>query len=412
MSIGTNKSPEACPAAKKCGGCAYQGISYEEQLKIKTDKVRRLLRDLCPVRAVVGMENPYHYRNKIHAAFGRLRDGRIISGIYQEGTHKIVPVDDCLIEDETADAIIRDIRGLLPSFKIQIYNEDSGRGLLRHVLIRRGFATGQVLVALVLASPILPSKNNFVRALRKLHPEITTIVLNINDKKTSMVLGERNITLYGKGYIEDILCGKTFRISPNSFYQVNPVQTERLYRKAVELAGLTGKERVMDAYCGIGTIGMAAADQAGEVIGVELNRAAVRDAISSAKANGVKNIRFMAGDAGEFLEDMAARGERADVVFMDPPRAGSTEKFMDSVAKMGAGRVVYVSCNPETLARDLKYLKRKGYVAEEAWVVDMFPWTESIETVCLLGKRKPDTTVKIGIDMEDYRRIRDEEKAE
>ena len=298
MSIGTNKSPEACPAAKKCGGCAYQGISYEEQLKIKTDKVRRLLRDLCPVRAVVGMENPYHYRNKIHAAFGRLRDGRIISGIYQEGTHKIVPVDDCLIEDETADAIIRDIRGLLPSFKIQIYNEDSGRGLLRHVLIRRGFATGQVLVALVLASPILPSKNNFVRALRKLHPEIATIVLNINDKKTSMVLGERNITLYGKGYIEDILCGKTFRISPNSFYQVNPVQTERLYRKAVELAGLTGKERVMDAYCGIGTIGMAAADQAGEVIGVELNRAAVRDAISSAKANGVKNIRFMAGDAG------------------------------------------------------------------------------------------------------------------
>ena len=334
------------------------------------------------------MENPYHYRNKIHAAFGRLRDGRIISGIYQEGTHKIVPVDDCLIEDETADAIIRDIRGLLPSFKIQIYNEDSGRGLLRHVLIRRGFATGQVLVALVLASPILPSKNNFVRALRKLHPEITTIVLNINDKKTSMVLGERNITLYGKGYIEDILCGKTFRISPNSFYQVNPVQTERLYRKAVELAGLTGKERVLDAYCGIGTIGMAAADQAGEVIGVELNRAAVRDAISSAKANGVKNIRFMAGDAGEFLEDMAARGERADVVFMDPPRAGSTEKFMDSVAKMGAGRVVYVSCNPETLARDLKYLKKKGFVAEEAWVVDMFPWTESIETVCLLKSNK------------------------
>ena len=411
MSIGTNKSPEACPAAKKCGGCAYQGISYEEQLKIKTDKVRRLLRDLCPVRAVVGMENPYHYRNKIHAAFGRLRDGRIISGIYQEGTHKIVPVDDCLIEDETADAIIRDIRGLLPSFKIQIYNEDSGRGLLRHVLIRRGFATGQVLVALVLASPILPSKNNFVRALRKLHPEIATIVLNINDKKTSMVLGERNITLYGKGYIEDILCGKTFRISPNSFYQVNPVQTERLYRKAVELAGLTGKERVMDAYCGIGTIGMAAADQAGEVIGVELNRAAVRDAISSAKANGVKNIRFMAGDAGEFLEDMAARGERADVVFMDPPRAGSTEKFMDSVAKMGAGRVVYVSCNPETLARDLKYLKRKGYVAEEAWVVDMFPWTESIETVVLLSKLNTKQHIEVELNLDELDLTSAESKA-
>ena len=386
MSTAKNKIPGACPAAKKCGGCAYQGISYEEQLKIKTDKVKRLLRGLCPVRAAVGMENPYHYRNKVHAAFGRLRDGRIISGIYQEGTHKIVPVDDCLIEDKTADAVIRDIRGLLASFKIKIYNEDSGYGLLRHVLIRRGFATGQVLVALVLASPILPSKNNFVKALRKLRPEITTVVLNVNDKRTSMVLGERNITLYGKGYIEDVLCGKTFRISPNSFYQVNPVQTEVLYRKAIELAGLTGKERVLDAYCGIGTIGMTAADQAGEVIGVELNRESVRDAISNAKANGVKNIRFYAGDAGDFLEAMAARGERADVVFMDPPRAGSTEKFMDSVAKMGAERVVYVSCSPETLSRDLKYLKKKGYAAEGAWVVDMFPWTESCETVCLLSK--------------------------
>ena len=266
----TKEKIPACPAAGKCGGCAYQGIPYEEQLQKKKEQVRRLLRDICPVRAAVGMEDPYHYRNKVHAAFGRLRDGRIVSGIYQEGTHKIVPVDSCLIEDQTADSIIRDIRGLLASFKIKIYNEDSGYGLLRHVLIRRGFATGQVLVALVLASPILPSKNNFVKALRKLHPEITTVVLNVNDKKTSMVLGERNITLYGKGYIEDILCGKTYRISPGSFYQVNPVQTEVLYRKAIELAGLTGRERVLDAYCGIGTIGMTAADQAGEVMGVEL----------------------------------------------------------------------------------------------------------------------------------------------
>ena len=316
-----------------------------------------------------------------------LRDGRIVSGIYQEGTHKIVPVDSCLIEDQTADSIIRDIRGLLASFKIKIYNEDSGYGLLRHVLIRRGFATGQVLVALVLASPILPSKNNFVKALRKLHPEITTVVLNVNDKKTSMVLGERNITLYGKGYIEDILCGKTYRISPGSFYQVNPVQTEVLYRKAIELAGLTGRERVLDAYCGIGTIGMTAADQAGEVIGVELNRAAVRDAISNAKANGVKNIRFFAGDAGDFLDDLAARGETVDVVFLDPPRAGSTEKFLNAVARMGVERVVYVSCNPETLARDLKYLKKKGYQAEGAWVVDMFPWTESCECVVKVGRK-------------------------
>lgn len=388
MNTKKETSPGPCSAAKKCGGCAYQGKNYEEQLKIKTDKVKRLLRDLCPVRAAVGMENPYHYRNKVHAAFGRLRDGKIISGIYQEGSHRIVPVDNCLIEDETADAIIRDIRELAVSFKIKIYNEDSGYGLLRHVLVRRGFSTGEVLVALVAASPVFPSKNNFVKALRKLHPEIATVVLNINDKKTSMVLGERNITLWGKGYIEDILCGKRFRISPHSFYQVNPVQTEALYRKAVEMAGLTGKERVLDAYCGIGAIGMAAADQAGEVIGVELNREAVRDALSNARANGVKNIRFFAGDAGEFMEAMAAAGEGADVVFMDPPRAGSTEKFMDSAARMGAGRVVYVSCNPETLARDLRYMKKKGYWAEEAWVVDMFPWTESIETVVKLSRQE------------------------
>ena len=378
--------PGPCPAAKKCGGCAYQGKTYEEQLKIKTDTVKRFLRDICPVRGVVGMEQPYHYRNKVHAAFARRRDGRILSGIYQEGTHRVVPVEDCLIEDGTADAIIRDIRELLVSFKIKIYNEDSGYGLFRHVLIRRGFATGQVLVVLVLASPILPSKNHFVKALRKLHPEITTVVLNVNDKRTSMVLGERNIPLYGKGYIEDVLCGKTFRISPGSFYQINPVQTERLYRKAVELAGLTGKERVLDAYCGIGTIGIVAAEQAGEVIGVELNRDAVRDAVSNARLNGIKNIRFFAGDAGEFLESMAGRGEKIYVVLMDPPRAGSTKTFLDSVARMGAEKVVYVSCNPETLARDLKYLRKKGYQAKETWVVDMFPWTDSIEAVCLLSK--------------------------
>ena len=272
----TKEKIPACPAAGKCGGCAYQGIPYEEQLQKKKEQVRRLLRDICPVRAAVGMEDPYHYRNKVHAAFGRLRRRPDRSPAFT----RRAPTKSCggQLPDRRSDGGLHHPGhpGAAASFKIKIYNEDSGYGLLRHVLIRRGFATGQVLVALVLASPILPSKNNFVKALRKLHPEITTVVLNVNDKKTSMVLGERNITLYGKGYIEDILCGKTYRISPGSFYQVNPVQTEVLYRKAIELAGLTGRERVLDAYCGIGTIGMTAADQAGEVIGVELNRAAVR----------------------------------------------------------------------------------------------------------------------------------------
>ena len=243
------------------------------------------------------------------------------------------------------------------------------------------------MVVLVAASPIFPSKNNFVKALRKEHPEITTVVLNINDKSTSMVLGERNIILYGKGYIEDELCGCRFRISPNSFYQVNPVQTEVLYQKAISLAGLSGKEKVIDAYCGIGTIGLIAASHCKEVIGIELNREAVKDAIGNAKRNSIKNVRFYQGDAGDFLVSMAQKGEKADVVFMDPPRAGSSEKFMESAVKMGPEKIVYISCNPDTLERDLKYLTRKGYQVDRICPVDMFPFTDNIENVCLLSRK-------------------------
>ncbi|MDD6182365.1 MAG: 23S rRNA (uracil(1939)-C(5))-methyltransferase RlmD [Lachnospiraceae bacterium] len=378
--------PGKCSLAKKCGGCDFQGIPYEKQLQKKQKEVQTLLKPYCPVEPIIGMENPFHYRNKVHAVFDRMRNGQVISGVYQEGTHRVINVDECQIEDQKADAIIRDIRGLLRSFKIKTYDEDTGYGLLRHVLIRRGFVSGEIMVVLVLGSPILPSKNNFVKALRKLHPEITTIVLNVNDKKTSMVLGEKETVLYGKGYIEDTLCGLTFRISPKSFYQVNPVQTEILYGKAMEYAGLTGKERVIDAYCGIGTIGMIAAKQAKEVIGVELNKDAVRDAIRNAKRNGMKNITFYQKDAGEFMVQMAAQGEHADVVLMDPPRAGSDEDFLSSVIKLSPERIVYVSCNPVTLARDLKYLTKHGYQAQVCQPVDMFPWTGHVEGVVLISK--------------------------
>ena len=231
------------------------------------------------------------------------------------------------------------------------------------MLIRRGFSTGEIMVVLVLGSPVMPSKNNFVKALRKLHPEITTVVLNVNDKRTSMVLGDRETTIYGKGYIEDVLCGLRFRISSKSFYQINPVQTEKLYGKAMELAGLSGTERVIDAYCGIGTIGMVAAKFAKEVIGVELNPDAVRDAVKNAKHNQMKNIRFYQDDAGRFMEKMAAKGEKADVVFMDPPRSGSTEQFMKSAVTLAPQKIVYISCDPQTQARDLKYLTKHGYKA-------------------------------------------------
>lgn len=375
-----------CAVAKKCGGCQYQGISYQEQLAKKQKTVKTLLGKYGRVEPVIGMENPYYYRNKVHSVFDRDRKGNIICGNYEAKTHRVVAIEECMIEDERSQEIVRAIRDMLKSFKIKTYDEDTGYGLLRHVLVRRGFASGEVMVVLVTGSPIFPSKNNFVKALRAKFPEISTVVLNVNDKKTSMVLGEREIVLYGKGFIRDTLCGCTFRISPKSFYQINPVQTEKLYRKAMEFAELTGKERVIDAYCGIGTIGLVASKNAGEVIGVELNPDAVRDARVNAKENKITNARFFQGDAGNFMEAMAAEGEHADVVFMDPPRSGSDKKFLSSVVKLHPEKVVYISCGPESLARDLEYLTGHGYKVKKIQPVDMFSFTEHIETVCLLSR--------------------------
>lgn len=377
------KKKSKCPVFKQCGGCQYLDMPYEKQLALKQEMLEKLLKKHCKVNKIIGMKNPYFYRNKVHAVFGHAK-GNAISGIYKEGTHILVPVEKCWIEDEKADEIIGTIRGMLKSFKIKTYDEDSGYGLLRHVLVKRGFATGEIMVVLVTASPIFPSKNNFVKALRAKHPEITTIIQNVNDRNTSMVLGDKEKTLFGKGYIEDVLCGCRFRISSKSFYQINPVQTEVLYKKAIELAGLTGRERVIDAYCGIGTIGIIASQKAGQVIGVELNKDAVKDAVENAKCNGIKNIQFYCNDAGKFMVNMAERGEKADVVFMDPPRSGSTEEFIDSLAKMGPEKVVYVSCGPETLERDLRYFEKKGFVAKEAWGVDLFPMTSNVEVVIMM----------------------------
>lgn len=381
-------SGKRCPVRKKCGGCSLLEMEYSEQLKRKEDFVRKTLKGIVKPEAIIGMENPWHYRNKIHASFARKRDGSIVSGIYEEGTHRLVPVEDCLIQDERANRIVRDLCGLFESFKIKVYNEDTGYGLVRHVLIRTGHVSGEVMVVLVCVSPVFPSKRNFVNALRKLHPEVTTVVLNVNDRRTSMVLGKRDIVLYGKGYIEDQLCGCTFAVSPQSFYQVNPVQTEILYRKAIEFADLHGTEKVLDAYCGTGTIGLIAAEYAGEVTGVELNPEAVRNAVSNAKRNQRKNIRFVQGDAGEYMQKMAAQRETMDVVLMDPPRAGSDEAFLSSLVTLEPEKVVYISCNPVTLARDLKYLGKRGYRVNRAVPVDMFPWTaeEHVETVVLLSR--------------------------
>ena len=376
-----------CTVSKKCGSCQYQGISYKEQLAVKQKKMNKLLKKFANVKPIIGMENPFYYRNKVHSVFDRDRKGNIICGTYEAKTHKVVPVEECLIEDKISQEIIRTIRDMLKSFKIKTYDEDTGYGLLRHVLVRRGFSTGEIMVVLVAASPIFPSKNNFVKALRKKYPQITTVLLNVNDKKTSMVLGERDIVLYGKGFIRDNLCGCSFRISPQSFYQVNPVQTEILYKTAIEYAGLGRKETVIDAYCGIGTIGLVAAGKAKNVIGVELNPDAVHDAKINARENKITNTRFYQGDAGEFMEKMAVEGERADVVFMDPPRTGSDKKFMSSVIKLAPSRIVYISCGPESLARDLEYFTEHGYTVRKIQPVDMFSFTDHCENVVLLRRK-------------------------
>lgn len=402
-SISNNKSGVKsgnCPLYKKCGGCQLQNLTYEQQLRYKQVKCIRLLGKFCRVGEIIGMENPYHYRNKVQAAFALDRHSNIISGVYQSSSHKIVPVTVCMTEDEKADEIIGTIRRLLKNFKLRPYNEDTGRGFLRHVLVKRGFKSGQIMVVLVTGTRDFPKKKDFVATLLKIHPEITTVVQNVNNQKTSMVLGNRSEVLFGDGYITEQLGDFSFRISPRAFYQINPIQTEVLYNTTLEFAGLTGKETVVDAYCGTGTIGIFASPKAKKVVGVELNPDAVKDARVNAKLNSAENTEFYNADAGEFLAD-AASNEKYDVVIMDPPRSGSTVKFLKSVVKLAPKTVVYVSCNPETLARDLMFLVRNGYKVKKIQPVDMFPHTNHVETVCLLVLRNPVTHINIDVDVEE-----------
>ncbi len=375
-----------CPYQKKCGGCQFVSVPYRDQLVKKQKWIEDLLAPFGKVKPIIGMEDPWRYRNKVHGVVASDRRGNCFTGIYEAKSHRVIRVDDCLIENETADRIMRGIAEMMRSFKMRPYNEDTGQGFLRHILIRCGHASGQVMVVLVTSTPVFPSKNNFVKALRKQYPEITTIVQNINNRSTSMVLGDRNQVLYGKGYIEDRLCGKIYRISPKSFYQINSIQTEVIYQTAMDYAGLSGRERVIDAYSGIGTIGITASDRAREVICAELNKEAVRDAIANARRNKIKNVRFVEADAGEFMVGMAAQGQEAEVVFMDPPRAGSDKKFLNALLKLKPERVVYISCNPETLARDLKHLTSGGYRVKMIQPVDQFPMTDKVEAVVSLSR--------------------------
>lgn len=375
-----------CPFRKKCGGCQLSNLEYSKQLSFKQVKLIRLLGRFCHVDEIIGMDDPYHYRNKLQTAY-KVSRGKIIGGLYQSSTGKIVETDGCMIEDEVSSKISSTIAKLIYSFKIKPYDPESGAGFFRHVLVRRGFATGQIMVVLVTKSGEFRSVRSFVNALLEKHPEITTVVRNINDGRIRLSLGRKNETLFGDGYIEDTLMGLTFRISPSAFYQVNPLQTEVLYGKAKEFAGLTGSETVIDAYSGTGTIGMIMADSAKTVISVESNEDAVKDARANAEINGIKNIRIHCDDAGKFMVELARKKQTVDVVITDPPRAGCSKDFLHSVVTLSPKKVVYVSCNPETLARDLSYLTKNGYKVNAVQGVDMFPHTEHVETVALLSRK-------------------------
>ena len=375
----------ACPFSRKCSGCQLQNLTYPEQLKMKQVKLIRLLGRFCHVDEIIGMEDPTNYRNKAQAMFA-YKSGRIISGIYQSTLGKLAEVDSCMLETEASQKIVKTVKKLAIKHKIKAYDLQSGKGFLRHALVREGFKTGQIMVVIVTAEGKFEGSEEFVADLIKAHPSITSVVWNINPTETPLFLGKKSETLYGDGYVKDILCGLEFRISPASFYQVNPKQTEILYSIAKDYAKLKGTETVFDAYCGTGTIGLTMAKYAGKIIGVEINADAIKDAKENASLNNVENAEFYNEDAGEYMSFLASKNEKIDVVITDPPRAGCSMKFLKSLIKLSPKRVVYISCNPETLANDLNVLAKSGYRVKKIQPVDMFPYTNHVECVVCLEK--------------------------
>ena len=376
-----------CPYFKKCSGCQLLNLTYEKQLQLKQVRVIRYLGKYCHVDEIIGMEAPQNYRNKSQYLFG-IKDQRLACGIYQSATGKISEVDSCMLEEESTGRIVKSIKKLAIKLNIPPYDIFTGKGFLRHVLVRKGFTSGQIMVVIVTTDSEFKRKEEFKSTLLKMHPEITTLVWNVNKTETPLMLGEKSEALYGDGYISDTLCGLEFRISPRSFYQINPIQTEKLYAKARELAELSGNERVIDAYCGTGTIGLTMASEAREIIGVEINSEAVLDAKANAKINKIENVKFYNEDAGKYMKALASKGEKIDVVITDPPRAGCSKDFLQSLVLLAPKRVVYISCNPETQAKDLFYLVKNGYRVTKIQPYDLFPHTSHIETVVQLIKNK------------------------
>lgn len=377
-----------CPAIKRCGGCQIQHMSYEGQLHYKTrivkDALERIggLKDI-KIHNAIGMDEPWNYRNKAQFPVG-MKDGKVSIGFYAPRSHDIIDINNCMIQDSINDKVLELIRKFIIKHDISIYDEKTGKGLIRHIMTRKGFKTGEVMICIVINGEEIPHEAQLVEELKQSIDNLKTVVLNINKKNTNVIIGEKNRVLYGEGYIFDYIGEFKFKISPLSFFQVNPVQTEVLYNKALEYANLTGEETVIDAYCGIGTISLFLSKKAKKVYGVEVVGQAIEDAKENAAINGITNVEFILGESEELIPKLYEKGVKADVVVVDPPRKGCDEKLLEVIAKMSPKRMVYVSCNPATLARDLKYMTSNGYKVIEVQPVDQFPQTVHVETVTLL----------------------------
>ena len=405
-----DRAEPVCPSARQCGGCQLQALSYEKQLEFKADKVRGHLERIggfanLPMEPIIGMKDPFHYRNKAQFPVGRNRDGKIVTGFYAGRTHSIIENRDCVLGVPQNREILDRVIDYMETYDISPYDEVTGKGLIRHIFTRYGYHTGEIMVCIVANGSRLPHQQELVKALREI-PGMTSITLNINKNRNNVILGEKIQVLWGQEYITDKIGDISYQISPLSFYQVNPQQTWELYSKALEYADLHGEETVWDLYCGIGTISLFLAQKAKFVRGVEIVPAAIEDARRNARLNGIKNAEFYVGKAEEVLPDYyadyAARhpGEnaRADVIVVDPPRKGCDETLLNTIVEMQPEKVVYVSCDSATLARDLKYLCERGYQVKKVCPVDMFPMTVHVETVVLLSHKKPDGHINVKVE--------------
>lgn len=380
-----------CPVGERCGGCSLQHMSYKAQLDFKTHMVKESIKRIGKLEDVlihqtIGMENALNYRNKAQYPVGAGPEGKALLGFYERYSHKIVDCTSCMIQDETSTLIKNIVRAFIHENNVSLYDESTGKGLIRHLMTRTGFKTGEIMVVLVLNGKDLPHKQKLVDNLTTRVPGIKSIVLNVNEKNTNIILGSMNIKIYGEDHITDYIGKYRFSISPLSFFQVNPVQTEVLYNKAIEYAALSGKETVFDLYCGIGTISLFLSEKAKKVYGIEVVEEAIKDAKVNAEINGVKNIEFITGEAEKVVPEVYKQGIKADVVVVDPPRKGCDEALLKTLVSMQPERIVYVSCKPSTLARDLAYLSERGYKAVEIQPVDMFPYTAHVECVTLMSR--------------------------